>query len=341
MWIRRVDQESDISLSPDMSSRLATSSCKSAWSWSSENIDHNRGQVEECFALSASPFNLSYTDDDGEEFSLRNEIDFTEAISYFTSGDDDQALSTYSGDGQAHQATPSYSLQKINLRLEVVVEYDGPSLSDTSSILSFTTSVDDGESRGESSRSSRRYADDIASYTSQNRQSRVYVDDEVTEYAGSQNDRHSRDLDAHLGELQLDGAKSEHPIQSPMSETTNIPGHHLTLSRQSSGRSSTRRGRLRVSPHDSPGRDSRQPLPLTGTDSGSAPSLLTHSELGTRWLREQSNLATARRVGARPGRSRRSRRDDSDESDDGEEASVEDIALVQDARGSESLTSQF
>lgn len=73
---------------------------------------------------------------------------------------------------------------------------------------------------------------------------------------------------------------------------------------------------------------------LTGPDSAIAPSLLTHSELGTRWLREQSNLA-ARKIG--PGtKSRKSTRYDSDdESMASDDERSGDFALVRDARGRE------
>ena len=75
----------------------------------------------------------------------------------------------------------------------------------------------------------------------------------------------------------------------------------------------------------------RPPPPLTGPDSLPAPALLTHSELGSRWLKEQSKLV--RRKIAAPSVRRYESDDDSAGSDDG---SIGDLSLVKDARGRES-----
>jgi hypothetical protein len=119
------------------------------------NLPQTDHQIEECFHLSALSFTLTYADDDGEDFTVRTEADLTEAILYFASGDDDASLRSGSG-----------SQQKIVLRLEVVVEYDGPSLSDTSSLRSFEsgsgtdtgTEEDSASHSGSSWRSSSYYS---------------------------------------------------------------------------------------------------------------------------------------------------------------------------------------
>ena len=75
---------------------------------------------------------MSYQDDDGETTDILNEHDLTEAVQYFHAGADDNAstsgsmLSGYSG----------RIGRKITLRIKVSVEYDGPSLSDTGSLVS-------------------------------------------------------------------------------------------------------------------------------------------------------------------------------------------------------------
>jgi hypothetical protein len=72
--------------------------------------------------------------------------------------------------------------------------------------------------------------------------------------------------------------------------------------------------------------------PLTGPESAPAPQLLTNSELGSRWLREQSKLV--RRKVAAPSM----RRYESDEESLGsDESSLGDLSLVRDARGSMSF----
>lgn len=77
-----------------------------------------------------------------------------------------------------------------------------------------------------------------------------------------------------------------------------------------------------------PERSYAQPPELQTYDENSPALLLANSELGSRWLREQSQLAT------RPGRARPGPQYDSDESQSDEE-SLGDIALVRDARGRE------
>ncbi|CAD6573174.1 MAG: hypothetical protein TREMPRED_000738, partial [Tremellales sp. Tagirdzhanova-0007] len=110
-------------------------------------LDSLRTRVAECFSLSASPFFFTYTDDDGEDFPIRTESDLTEAILYFVSGDDDAAHSSHSG-----SAGPvPFSSQKVTIRVDVVVEYDGPSLSDTSSLRSYKSGDEASESSWRSS----------------------------------------------------------------------------------------------------------------------------------------------------------------------------------------------
>jgi hypothetical protein len=75
-------------------------------------------------------------------------------------------------------------------------------------------------------------------------------------------------------------------------------------------------------------RMARTAPPLTGPDSAPAPELLTNSELGSRWLKEQSKLV--RRKITAPS----VRRYESDEESLGsDESSRGDLALVKDARG--------
>ncbi|OCF60275.1 hypothetical protein L486_02955 [Kwoniella mangroviensis CBS 10435] len=254
-------------------------------------LDSLRLRVEECFSLSASPFSLAYTDDDGEEFHIRSSRDLTEAITYFISGDDDAAPSTYSGStsGNLMYAFPN---QKITIRLDVLVEYDGPSLSDTSSVSSFRTgtgSYDETKSQSEgswrsggyeeSSRSSRRYS-----------QSDYVQESEVAS---------EESTIQHFNSLELDSQPSGSRIQTLSQESTN----------------------------------SQTTTPF-GDHDEDPPSLLTASDLGTRWLREQSRLASRKLVSAPRPVARSNRYDDSDE--DSEESDDErpgDFALVRDARG--------
>ncbi|KAF5316831.1 hypothetical protein D9619_006311 [Psilocybe cf. subviscida] len=88
-------------------------------------------KVEQCFSLYATSFAVSYKDDDGEITDISTNHDLIEAIQYFSAGDDvpiSSAASILSG--------RSFGARKITLRVNINVEYDGPSLSDTSSLAS-------------------------------------------------------------------------------------------------------------------------------------------------------------------------------------------------------------
>ncbi|KAK8843444.1 hypothetical protein IAR55_007101 [Kwoniella newhampshirensis] len=292
-----------------------------------------RSRVEECFSLSASPFSLTYTDDDGEVFTIHSESDFTEAISYFISGDDEAAVSNYSGGagGTNGSASMSYAFshhQRISVRLDVVVEYDGPSLSDTSSISSFQTgssSGSDSEKDGTSWRSSSAYGYEdndsghVARYFPTLHED--VEDDGLTQYG--EGSRSRGPLTDALRAMNL-----EDPL-GPQIPSAQFPG-----SAAGSGTPRQRSDQLTAyDVHCTPSPPPAHPPILTGPESETAPSLLTHSELGSRWLREQSRLA-ARKLGPSPRAGVRSARYDSDEeSFASDEDRPGDIALVQDARG--------
>jgi len=90
-----------------------------------------RNKVEECFSLSATSYAIAYKDDDGEITNIATDADLIEAIQYFHAGDDaplSSAASILSG--------RSFSARKITVRVTISVDYDGPSLSDTSSLAS-------------------------------------------------------------------------------------------------------------------------------------------------------------------------------------------------------------
>ncbi|KAF9561215.1 hypothetical protein CPC08DRAFT_801895 [Agrocybe pediades] len=90
-----------------------------------------RNKIEQCFSLYATSYAVSYKDDDGEITVISTDADLTEAIQYFQAGDDaplSSAASILSG--------RSFGPRKITLRVDISVDYDGPSLSDTSSLAS-------------------------------------------------------------------------------------------------------------------------------------------------------------------------------------------------------------
>lgn len=89
-------------------------------------------QVEQCFSLSATSYAITYTDDDGETTDINTEGDLTEAIHYFHPGGDDPPLSS----AASILSGRSFGRGRITLRVKISIDYDGPSLSDTSSLAS-------------------------------------------------------------------------------------------------------------------------------------------------------------------------------------------------------------
>ncbi|KAF8159565.1 hypothetical protein B0H34DRAFT_703960 [Crassisporium funariophilum] len=95
------------------------------------SYDLLRRKVEQCFSLYAASYAVAYKDDDGEITNIATDNDLFEAIQYFQAGDDaplSSAASILSG--------RSFGARKITLRVHITVDYDGPSLSDTSSLAS-------------------------------------------------------------------------------------------------------------------------------------------------------------------------------------------------------------
>ena len=88
--------------------------------------------MEQGFSLFATPFAITYTDDDGEVTDICTDSDLTEAIRYFSPVHEERPISSSS----SILSGPSLTRGKITLRVRISVEYDGPSLSDTSSLVS-------------------------------------------------------------------------------------------------------------------------------------------------------------------------------------------------------------
>lgn len=104
------------------------------------------------------------TDDDGDETAIKSDLDLVEAVQYFGSGCDDN-VSSYTSATASTSASFDSTLtgggsggEKVTLRIQVVVEYDGPALSETGSIaesLSDRESGWGGDNDGASGRSSQ------------------------------------------------------------------------------------------------------------------------------------------------------------------------------------------
>lgn len=83
--------------------------------------------------MSPTTYAITYTDDDGEVTVITTESDLTEAIHYFHPGaSDDPPLSS----ATSILSGRSFGRSRITLRVKITIDYDGPSLSDTSSLAS-------------------------------------------------------------------------------------------------------------------------------------------------------------------------------------------------------------
>ncbi|EIM86861.1 uncharacterized protein STEHIDRAFT_97694 [Stereum hirsutum FP-91666 SS1] len=91
-----------------------------------------RQRAEQAFMLAARPFVFKWKDDDDEETQITNDADLAEAIGYFHQGADEAPTSSSS----SILSGRSFLSRKITVKLQIDVEYDGPSLSDSSSLAS-------------------------------------------------------------------------------------------------------------------------------------------------------------------------------------------------------------
>ncbi|KAI0306089.1 hypothetical protein B0F90DRAFT_1695946 [Multifurca ochricompacta] len=94
--------------------------------------DGLKEKIEKRFALTALPFTIQWEDQDGEQIDILNELTLDEAIDYYNSGD---AVSIASS-GSVFGSRGSSRHHKITMQVQIRVDYDGPSLSDTSSLAS-------------------------------------------------------------------------------------------------------------------------------------------------------------------------------------------------------------
>ncbi|KIJ20721.1 hypothetical protein PAXINDRAFT_174193 [Paxillus involutus ATCC 200175] len=109
------------------------------------SYDLLRNKIEQCFSLYATPYVIAYKDDDGEVTDITTESDLTEAIQYFQVGSDDPPISS----AASILSGRSFGSKRITLRVQITVDYDGPSLSDTSSLASLDDYKGRNNSNGE------------------------------------------------------------------------------------------------------------------------------------------------------------------------------------------------
>lgn len=90
--------------------------------------------MEKCFSLYQTGYDIVWTDDEGDKCSIREDSDLDEAISYFGSeGAEPPGPSNMSVSSSGRSSSGS---RKITIYVDICIDYDGPSLSETSSIAS-------------------------------------------------------------------------------------------------------------------------------------------------------------------------------------------------------------
>ncbi|KAI0056053.1 hypothetical protein BV25DRAFT_1894599 [Artomyces pyxidatus] len=89
-----------------------------------------REKVGQKFSLQAHQFNIKWTDDMGEDVYISGESELVEAIQYHESVDGPPTSSS------ASIFSSKSSTSRIMLSVQILVDYDGPSLSDTGSLAS-------------------------------------------------------------------------------------------------------------------------------------------------------------------------------------------------------------
>ncbi|GBE89623.1 hypothetical protein BKA93DRAFT_759516 [Sparassis latifolia] len=293
------------------------------------SYDFLRQRVEECFSLSATSYAITYTDDDGEVTDISTESDLTEAIRYFHPANEEpisSAASILSG--------RSFNKGKITVRVRITVEYDGPSLSDTSSLVS----LDEYRNRNGS--------DFSLSFTSP---PPAEIDDDSVTIS-------SKDLGSKYELYRARGAKTivSAPSQEPLIarparppddwEASSVPSiaPTLDLGDVQSARSSLANPFLDDDspPEDSGHRDDpssvfqRLKLEDTRQASSSHSSSTLHSERGAAWLRDQNARAVKAMLGDVPSRPLSySGADSADMLDDASSAMGGELALQQDSSG--------
>ncbi|KAH9977511.1 hypothetical protein BJV74DRAFT_888403 [Russula compacta] len=90
-------------------------------------------KIRKRFELTA-PFVIQWEDDDGERNDIQDEISLSEAIDFYHSGTGDEVSVTSSGSVFSSRSSSRHP--KITMLVQIRVDYDGPSLSDTASLAS-------------------------------------------------------------------------------------------------------------------------------------------------------------------------------------------------------------
>lgn len=242
------------------------------------SYDLLRAKVEQCFALSATPFIIRYKDDDGEVTDITSEGDLTEAIHYFHTGDDlpvPSNLSILSG--------RSGSSRKVTLRLTIIVENE-LSLSDTASMISADEYPQDtNDPPSLTNRHLLELEDDAVTVSSRDTGSHQFLHSAPIPNLRSLSPVPSDDSRSPPSFGQASSIRSSSQIRS----TNGNLSEHVSRNHSSSGEGSKT---LHASEGDaSPANvfDRLKQLELNDNEHGEA-KRLSQTSLGAQWLRDQN-----------------------------------------------------
>lgn len=291
------------------------------------------------FSLSSSSFHIAYHDEDeGEDCLVQTEEELTDAIWYFGSGtgDTDSLSSTTSNtfDNYAIRTTGG-----ITLELKVVLEYDGPNLSDTSSVAeSFQDRLTlNGEEYASSS--AYTYSNDGEALSTQS--SRLFAPSNgPAAFSLRPSLRANSSIVAEEREDDWD-QRTEIFNQPPSSMPCQQGRHALDDRSMSESSEASRRYHETARPKEqaSYGDYTQGHFPAPSSTS-------TSLEFGARWIEEQKARVAQKMGSARfhTGRSTSSSLYDDDSSHDGRSSGYDEgkgqLELVQDPQGSKLLPGQ-
>lgn len=237
------------------------------------------GQVEQCFALSATPFTIRYKDDDGEVTEVTSDGDLTEAIHYFHGGEDlpvSSASSVLSGSSRN-------SSRKVTLRLTIIVDYD-LSLSDSASLASLEEYNPNA-------------SDDTLSRTPLNgfKHDNELEDDQVTVS--------SHDTGPHIPPLRLDSVQRLSPVHSdgsPPATSTAITRYPNDSHTKFLGSDYDIASQDSILEDDPNVYERLKRLDMSDDGDYNEAKRLSQSERGVQWLHDQNVNAIQSMIGALP-----------------------------------------
>jgi hypothetical protein len=331
-------------------------------------------QISQTFSLATtSAFHIAYHDDEeGDDCLVQTEDELTDAIWYFMSGSDEDDITNGNGHrSKSNSTNVAVPKRCITLQFQVVFEYNGPSLSDTSSLAGSLPDLDDLDLEDEYASSAYTSSSSAISGTTSGRGGSGWngyrtrrVRDEIIAEESESSLSHSQGSIRGTSSIDLERPDEETRSHRTVSFRETNSSLDLSLNPDSNLTPATS-GRPRdlaiqtrsASPYDHSHQHnpfdplSNQSLYRPGRPASISSSSITSSELGARWIEEQK-ARVARKIGSRSSSSgsrsgsgsgserRMSRRSESEDEQGQVGTEYEEgkgtLALKVDGRGSES-----